>query len=154
MKKSKISQSPPAHQQQRMDAERERLLEETDKAMEWVSPSTWALMEAMRISSKKRSRDGLIKGCHMAVKRFLMYEVVIIILRLIPDIQNIIINKIRDNEFKVWYDLVVSKSYRFYEIYDLWGSQICFNDNARVGTMLVHPHDLMWTAPYVEDHYK
>ena len=131
-KKSKQSQPPPAYQQQRMDADREKLIEEIDRAMEWVSPSTWALMEAMRISSKKRSQDGLIKGCHMAVKRFLMYEVKIIILRLIPDIQNIIINKIIDNEFKSWYDLVVSRSYKFYEIYDLWGSRICFNTNARV----------------------
>ena len=62
-----------------MDVERKTLIDETEKAMERVSPSSWALMQGLIISAKQRSRDGLIEGCHRAVQRLLMFEIIIML---------------------------------------------------------------------------
>lgn len=137
-----------------MAAERKTLVEETSEAMEWVSPSSHALIQGLIESAKKRSREGLVIGCHRAIQKILILEIIISLFQLILDLQKIILDKIRDHDFKAWYQIMVTRDRRYYEIYDIWGSRVCFPSNSGVAALSVHAHPREWIAPYVTEHYR
>lgn len=133
----KPKQSPSAKNQDFWSAERKFLIDETKNDLVRVSPTTQAVMQALIASAKIRSRDGLIKCCHRATKRFLILEVLNNLRNLIPDIQDIILKKMRVNDFKQWYFEVVTRSCKFYDVLDLWGRYISFPVNSGVGSRAI-----------------
>ena len=155
-KKTK-SQQPSTETLAIMAVERNNLISETNEDLVRVSPTTQALMQALVASAKTRSRDGLIKSCHRAMKRFLLLELINNMRDLIPDLQDIILRKIQVNDFKAWYYEVITASNKFYDIYDIWGRNVRHINNSGVATLAIDAcvYDQNWKLlGYAKEHMK
>ena len=141
-----------------MVIEHQQFIKETNEEMVRVSPTTQALMRFLIAASKSRSRNFLIRACHQVIKRFSIIEFCNNLHGLIPDLQEIILKRIRVHDFTALYFEVASRSYKFYEIFDLWGQHMKFPRYSGVATMVINPNPIMnngrMVAGYADEQMK